>query len=100
MNTRERLEQFQEMVRQGKPPEELKSFVGQNNSDKRFVSLVNLRSAFMESFKQELEKSIARSNTELAERIEYEMQEYGLDVMQYAKESAQARAKQLTECYM
>jgi hypothetical protein len=94
MNTRERLEKFHAMVKQGAGTEELSLFVEANKGDKRFTSLVDLRRAFLTAFKAELMDQIEDSRED-QELIEHEMQEHTLEVMNFAAESAKKRARRI-----
>jgi hypothetical protein len=54
MDTRERLQVYQELVK-AKKMGEAEKFVSENQMDKRFTSLVDVRKAFLAGFREELE---------------------------------------------
>jgi hypothetical protein len=53
MNTQTRLQTYHNLVRSGKA-EEANNFVDENQHDKRFMSLIELRIVFLKSLKKAL----------------------------------------------
>lgn len=94
MTTRELLVKFQEIAKSGDDAA-LRAFVEEHRDNKRFISLVDLRSAFLDGFKKELQDRIVRSSEDEEELIEQEMQAYAFEIIGYVSVSAKKRARRL-----
>lgn len=54
MNTQDRLKRFHNLLKEGRS-EEAEMFVEENQADKRFVSLINLRRDFLVGLKKTID---------------------------------------------
>jgi hypothetical protein len=90
MDTRERLLKFQELSKTASSTE-VDKFIDDNRDDKRFISLVDLRTAFLSGFKKEIEERLFESQQQDENdprSVDFERQSAYLDVIRYAAEQA------------
>lgn len=55
MNTQDRLKRFHNLIKEGRK-EEAEIFVEENQADKRFVSLIDLRKEFLVGLKKNIDE--------------------------------------------